>query len=604
MMEKKLSDLSILWRLIQQSRAFWPHLIFIFLIELLAAPLALLIPIPLKIAVDSAIGSQGLPVFIEALLQRTGLNPTTSILVLAAGLVIIIALLNQLQSFGKWLLQTYTGEKLLLDFRAELLRTAQRLSLSYHDMKGTTDSIYRIQYDAPAIQWILINGITPFIVAGLTLMGMIYITVRIDRTLALIALTVIPVLLLLVYSYRKRLRKQWKEVKKIESSALSVVQEVLSSLRIVKAFTQEEREEQRFIHCSQEGIWARLRVVLSESSFGLFVGLTMAAGTSAVLFVGAQHVRSGILTLGELLIVMTYLTQLYQPLKTIGRQVATLQGAMASAERTFGLLDKSPDVTEQPDALPLERAAGEITFSNVSFAYGTDHILRDISFHISAGACVGVAGKTGAGKTTLISLLTRFYDPAGGSILLDNVDIRKYKLKDLRNQFALVLQEPVLLSTSIAENISYGMPGAGREDIMRAAQLANASTFIERQRDRYDTLVGERGMRLSGGERQRIALARAFLKDAPVLLLDEPTSAVDINTEAAILEAMERLMKGRTTFMIAHRLSTLKNCDVLLMINDGSLVTVTSDVSNAIGSLYKLDENDLCTIDESSLTGD
>jgi ATP-binding cassette subfamily B protein len=323
-------------------------------------------------------------------------------------------------------------------------------------------------------------------------------------------------------------------------------------------------------------MWARIRYAMGEGIFGLLVGLTTAVGTAAVLFLGMRHVQAGVLTLGQLLLVLGYLSQLYAPLKTISKKVGDLEASLASAERAFALLDAAPDVAERPNARPLARARGAVAFRNVWFAYGTDQpVLHDISFEIAAGTRLGIAGTTGAGKTTLVSLLTRFYDPTAGQILLDGVDLRDYKLGDLRNQFAIVLQEPVLFSTSIAENIAYGRPDAGDDEIVAAARAANAHDFIMNLPQSYETLVGERGMRLSGGERQRISLARAFLKDAPILILDEPTSSVDVKTEAAIMEAMERLMQGRTTVMIAHRLSTLATCDTRLEIEHGRLVTIT-----------------------------
>jgi ATP-binding cassette subfamily B protein len=313
------------------------------------------------------------------------------------------------------------------------------------------------------------------------------------------------------------------------------------------------------------------------------LGLITAMGTAAVLLIGVLHVQWGILTLGGLLLVMGYLSQLYGPLSTISRKTASLQRHLASAERAFTLLDQAPDVAERPDAQPLARAEGSVTFRNVCFSYdGVQPVLRNISFDVPAGTRTGVAGRTGAGKTTLTSLLTRFYDPNGGQILVDGVDLRDYKVDDLRRQFAIVLQEPVLFSTSIAENIGYARPGASKDEIAQAARVANAHDFIVALPDGYDTNVGERGMRLSGGERQRIALARAFLKDAPILIMDEPTSSVDMKTEAGIMDAMERLMHGRTTFMIAHRLTTLENCDVLMVIDDGQLIDTTSNVQTAV----------------------
>jgi len=277
--------------------------------------------------------------------------------------------------------------------------------------------------------------------------------------------------------------------------------------------------------------------------------------------------------LGDLLLVMGYLAQLYGPLNTLSNSKASLQSSLASAERAFSILDEAPDVVERPGAQPLARAAGAVAFREVSFAYREDHpVLHEVSFEIDPGTRVGISGETGAGKTTLMSLLGRFYDPTTGEISLDGIDLRDYKLADLRSQFAIVLQEPVLFSTTISENISYARPGASEEEIIEAAKAANAHEFIVGLPHGYETEVGERGMSLSGGERQRIALARAFLRDAPVLILDEPTSSVDTKTEAVIMDAMERLMRGRTTFMIAHRLGTLANCDVRLEIEEGRVV--------------------------------
>jgi ATP-binding cassette, subfamily B, bacterial len=304
-----------------------------------------------------------------------------------------------------------------------------------------------------------------------------------------------------------------------------------------------------------------------------------AIGMGTVLYIGVHDIKAGTLTLGNLLLVMGYLGQLYSPMRTLGRKMASMQGYLVGAERAFALLDEVPDVVERPNAKPLTHTTGAMAFENVSFAYDGDQlpVLHDISFAVPAGACIGVVGTTGAGKTTLVNLLTRFYDPSRGRILLDGVDLRDYRLADLRNQFAIVLQEPVLFSSSIAENIAYARPDATGGEIVAAARAANAHEFISRLPDGYDTAVGERGMRLSGGERQRISIARAFLKDAPILILDEPTSSVDIKTEAAILEALDRLARGRTTFVITHRPSALKQCDIIVRMEQGRLVTITPE---------------------------
>jgi ATP-binding cassette subfamily B protein len=335
---------------------------------------------------------------------------------------------------------------------------------------------------------------------------------------------------------------------------------------------------------------ARLAAAVTESWYGLLVGVTTAIGTAAVLFIGGQAVRAGQLhpggiqplTVGDLLLVMSYLVQIYEPLKTIGKQLTGQQKSMVSVERAFALLDEAPGVAERPNARPIDRAAGEVVFDDVSFSYEADQpILAHVTFHVPPGSRVGVSGRTGAGKTTMINLLNRFYDPTAGSILLDGVDLRDCRLADLRRQFAVVLQEPVLFSTSIAENIAYARPGATESEIEDAARMADAHTFISRLTDGYQTKVGERGMRLSGGERQRISLARAFLRNAPILILDEPTSSIDVRTEATIMEAIERLMHGRTTFMIAHRLSTLSKCDIRIELDQNQPVQVLAVAADA-----------------------
>jgi ATP-binding cassette subfamily B protein len=576
-------DLALLRRLLGKIRPYWTKLAGILLLGLLSTPLALLTPLPLKLVVDNVIGSQPLPPLLVSLLPQTIATSNSAMIAFATGLIIAIALLSQLLELGSNFLSAYTAEKLVLDFQTQLFGHVQRLSLLYHDTRGTSDSTYRIQYDTSAIRYIAIDGIIPFITASFTLASMLYVTFRLDRQLALIALGVSPILFTIIFVYRRRLRYQSRRIKKFESATLSVVQEVLVGLRLVKAFGQEEREQERFAHRSGEGVQARLHLSLVEGGLGLLLGLTTATGTAAVLFIGIRNVQAGTLTLGELLLIMGYLTQLYGPLKVISKKVASLQSHFASAERAFALLDEVEDVVERPGARQLSRATGEVIFGEVCFAYEPDYpILHNISFEAPAGTRVGIAGVTGAGKTTLMSLLTRFYDPTSGQIVLDGVDLRDYKLADLRDQFAIVLQEPVLFSASIAENIAYGRLDASDEEITVAAKAANAHDFIISLPDGYETQVGERGMRLSGGERQRIALARAFLKDAPILILDEPTSSVDLKTESGILEAMERLMIGRTCFTIAHRLNTLRNCDLLLVLEHGQLIDVITNVSEAL----------------------
>jgi ATP-binding cassette, subfamily B, bacterial len=577
-----MADLKLYRRVIQQVGRHWKSILVLFLISLVATPIALLQPVPLKIAIDSVIGSTPPPGFLGPLLSDGTSRSDVALLFFAVALSVTIALLRELRNYGAWLVSTYTGQRMLIDFRAQLLRHAQRLSLVYHDSKGTADAIYRVQHDAPALTALALDSTIPVMTATATFGSMAYICLRLDWQLATIGIAVLPAFLAVSHLSRGRLRTQWKELKDLESSTLSVVQEVLGAARVVKAFGQEDREHSRYVRRSTEGMRKRLRLSLTESGFGILRRMLLAVATAAVLFVGVRHVQRGLLSLGDLLLMMTYLSQLYAPIKTLGTMSSSVQSHLASMERAFALLDQMPDVPEHPTAKALSRAAGGIAFRDVWFEYEPERpALRGVSFDIAPGTRLGIAGTTGAGKTTLINLLIRFFDPTGGEVLLDGISLRDYRLADLRNQFAIVLQDPLLFSTTIAENIAYGRPGAPDDQIVAAAKAANAHDFIMALPQQYETQVGERGLRLSGGERQRLSLARAFLKSAPILVLDEPTSAIDVRTEASIMEALQRLMSGRTTIMIAHRLSTLRNCDRLLVLEQGQVAAFTSDLAAA-----------------------
>lgn len=566
-------------RLLRFARPYWPHIGGLFAMSLIATPIALLTPLPIKIVVDNVIGGRPLPALLERIVSAIAPTslPWRANLMIAIVMLLLLAVLAQLQIMIAGVLATYTSEKLVLHFRTELFRNMQRLSLAYHDMKGSTDSLYRIQYDAMSIQFIAVDGTIPFVSAMITLVAMVYVIWRFDPTLAGVAILTMPFVVLVLRHFRPRLYEEWRRVKELESSAMSVIQEVLGAVRVVKAFGQEDREQTRFARHSGEGLVARIRVGYVEGMMSIWIALIMAVGTALVLFIGVTHVRTGSLTLGSLLLVMGYVATLYSPLETVSVKIGKLQSHIAGAERAFALLDHAPDVVERPGALALDRAGGKVGFENVSFSYDSGHpILLGVNAVVEPGQRIGIVGRTGAGKTTLANLLLRFYDPSSGRITLDGVDIRDYRVVDLRNQFSVVLQDAVLFSTSIEENISYARPDASEEEIIEAARAANAHDFIQALPNGYDTLVGERGFRLSGGERQRISLARAFLKNAPLLILDEPTSSVDSVTESGIMEAMQRLMHGRTTFLITHRQSTLDHTDTVLTLEDGVVMGLST----------------------------
>ena len=564
---------SVLIRTLGECRSCWPHLAGIGFLSLLSLPLTLLYPLPLKIVLDSVLGSLPLPAWTPWIWSLASLHRTA--LAFAIFLLVAVAVVVNLQGLLSWWLQTYTGEKLVWDFRAHLLNHVQRLPLVFHDHYGSTDSVYRIQHDAASIQYVTIQGLVPLLTSFFTLVGMILVTARMDRELALVALLITPVLFLLSLGCSRIVRRRSQMIKGLDSSAMAVIQEVIGSIRVVKAFGGEGREHARFVRRSGERMAEQVRLALRQALFNVLIGLTIAGGTASTLYIGVHHVRAGRLTVGSLIMIMAYVAQVYQPLQTLSTKSTELQTWLASLERAFSLLDQEPEIAEDHHAVPLVRAQGEFEFRHVSFHYeGSSRGLEQISFRIPAGARVGIVGTTGAGKTTLLNLLMRFYDPSEGVVLLDGMDIRKYRIRDLRRQFGVVLQEPVLFAASIAENIAYGKPDASDEEIITAAKNAASDDFIRSLPEGYETPAGERGARISGGERQRISLARAFLRDSPILILDEPTSSVDVHTEAAILEATERLMEGRTTFMIAHRLHTLKSCDLILVLEHGRLIEV------------------------------
>jgi len=580
------ADLRLCRRLFRQARPYRAHLAGLFLLELVATPLALLDPVPLKIAVDSAVGGRPLPGVLAAVLPAGAADSPGLVVAVAIALLLAVAVLAEIHSLAVSFVRWHVGERLVLDFQSELFRHCQRVSFAYHDEHGAFDATNRIDYDAPAIRYLILDGLIPFLTSVVMVVVMLDVTLRLDAELALVALSISPVFVIAARFYRRRLREQWSDLREIESGASAVVQEALSTLRIVKAFGQEQHEEARFVRESWGGIRARLGLLLTDSGFSAVISIATAIGTACVLGIGIAHVRAGTLTLGNLLIVLGYLATLYEPLQVIGRKAASVQSHLASADRALALLDQPPDVVERPDARAIRRATGNVVFDGVSFEYEKGQaVLQDVSFAVSSGSSVGIVGMSGTGKTTLAGLLMRFFDPTAGRILLDGLDLRDYRVADLRNQFALVPQDVALFSGTIAENIAYARRDALEADIVRAARAANAHEFITRLPEGYQTVVGERGMRLSGGERQRISIARAFLRDAPILLLDEPTSSVDVWTEAEILEGLDRLTRDRTTFFITHRLSSLKRCDVLLIVADGRPVTVTSDVAAALDAL-------------------
>lgn len=580
-----VSAWTIYRRLMIEARPQWPMIGALFLLYLSAIPLKLLTPLPTKIGIDSVIEGKPLPGPIETLTPAALTGGTGGLLALAAGLLLVITLLQYVHAMGVWLLHTWVGQRLLVAFRAKLFRHMQRLSLRYHADKGSGDAVYRVLQDAPSIQWIAIDGLIPFLTDLCMIAAMIAVIAALDYSIALVAVAVAPVLFVLARRSSRRLRDEWDQAKRVESHAINVVHETVGALQVVKAFGREDTQLDRFVDAAVEGSRKQMRVAWLKGSFDVAVGATIGLGSAATLYLGVRHVLDGTLSLGNLLVIITYLTQLFGPMERISKKVADLQSSVAGAQRAFELLDEAPDVPEKKHAASMPRAAGRVELRRVRFEYKPGvPVLDGVDLVIEPGERVGIVGRTGAGKSTFVGLLMRFYDATDGSVLVDGQDVRDVKVADLRNQFAIVLQEPVLFSTTVHQNIAYARPDADPEQVIAAAKAAHAHDFISEMPDGYDTQVGERGVLLSGGERQRIALARAFLKDAPILILDEPTSAVDNQTESLIMDALDRLMEGRTTLMIAHRTRTLTRCGRVLKVENGRIVDteLTPDILTSV----------------------
>lgn len=558
-------------RVLAYLRPYWKSAALSVAIIFLAGLVSLLAPWPIKVIVDNVLDQQPLSPLLQTLFGGFG-NDRVSLMIVVVLAGLGITLLGDL--FG--IIESYVNTKLELsmarDFRSDLFLHAQRLSLAYHDHRRSGMMIYAINFQADAVPGVImvVPGMAQ---SAITLVGMFWITFQMDRTLALLSLTVVPFLYYSVGFYVKHIQKRLMDVKMIEGETLSIIHEGMAMLRVIVAFGRELYEHGRFRTQSLQAVNARVKLTVRQTFFGLAVGMITALGTALVLGFGAYHAIQGKLSTGQLLVVLAYVASIYKPLETISHTVGSLQDQFANLRFAFQLLDTETDIQDAPGAVAIEKARGDLGFEDVSFSYeerpGT---LKNISFDAPAGTIVALVGPTGAGKTTLMSLIPRFYDPSHGRILLDGRDTKTLTLQSLRSQVSIVLQEPLLFSGSIAENIRYGRLDATLDEIVAAAKDANAHDFIERLPEKYNTQIGERGAQLSGGERQRIAVARAFLKDAPILILDEPTSSIDSRTESVILDALDRLMVGRTTFIVAHRLSTIRNAEKILVLNQGELV--------------------------------
>ena len=535
------------------------------------ALVGLLAPWPLQIVIDHVLAHKPLPPSLARALGPLAGSPT-SLIVAAVVAGFLIHFLGDALTVLDSFLNTTIEQNMVLDFRSDLFRHAQRLSLAFHDKTRAGGLIYAVNFQADAAARVVMT-VPPLAQSAITLVGMFWIVFRIDPWLSLLAMSVVPFLYYSVGYYITHVQARLMKVREMEGESLSIVHESMSMLRVIVAFGREDHEHRRFRDQGRRAVNERVKVTVRQTLFTLAVNTSTAVGTALVLGFGAYRALHGKITPGELLVVLAYIASVYRPLEAISTTVGQLQDMFVMLKIAFGLLDMVPEIKDAPGAVDVGRARGRVEFEGVNFSYGgRSDTLSDVSFEAEPGRVVAIVGPTGAGKSTLVSLIPRFYDPQSGRILLDRRDTRRIKLASLRAQVSVVLQEPLLFSGTIAENIRYGRLEAGHAEVVEAAKQANAHDFIERLPQKYETMIGERGVTLSGGERQRISVARAFLKDAPILILDEPTSSIDSRTEAVILDALDRLMEGRTTFMIAHRLSTVRKADLILVVDRGRIV--------------------------------
>ena len=556
------------WRV---SGYLWPHrgrILWGLGQVCLISAFELLKPWPIKLIIDSVLGGQPLPGGLGA-----GLSPGALLLAACVALVAIYAALGAFT-----VLANYTtisiGQRMVRDLRSDLYAHLHRLSMAFHSRAQAGDLLYRVTADTFALQSLTMNCLFPATAALILLAGMAVIMLQLDWELTLLALGVCPLLLLAIGRLNRRISDAAGEMRERESEVYGVVQRAMAAMRVIQAFTREDEEHRRFMTASERSLAAGLRLYTLQTFYSGVVNLVIALGTAAVVWMGARHVFEGTLTIGSLVVFISYLASLYGPINNMFHVYGLAQSARVGVQRVLDVLDVERDLPDNGHrTFPAEGARGLVEWEDVDFHYSRGvPVLRGVTLRVERGQRVAVVGPTGAGKSTLLSLLPRFYDPTRGRVLVDGVDAREYRLGSLRRQVAMVLQPPLLFPVSIRENIAFGRPDARLEEIVAAAKAARIHDMVARLPRGYDTAVGENSVTLSEGEKQRLTIARAILRDSPILILDEPTSALDPETEGVIMEALERLQAGRTTFIIAHRLSTVRSADLIVMIKDGQVV--------------------------------
>jgi ATP-binding cassette subfamily B protein len=530
-------------------------------------------PWPLKIVFDDILKPKDNSNWLNNLVHSIAGTDKLAILKFAAVAALIIAIVGAVCSYFEKSSTTTVGQWVMHDLRRTLYAHIQRLSLSFHDASQTGDLISRVTSDIDSVQSFVTPGLLSVLIDLLTLIGMIAIMFYMNWQFTLIALSIAPVLFLVVFRYTRLIRKSSREVRKKEGQIASTIQEVLSSIRVVKAFAREDYEQKRLEEESLESVEIALRARALKSRLAPLVEIIVGIGTSLVLWFGARLVLSGAMAAGSLIVFISYLGKMYKPMQDLSKMTDTYAKASVAYERIQEVLQSEREVKDLPGARRAPTLRGEIEFDHVTFGYEPARpILKDISFKIEAGTVAALVGPTGAGKSTIIGLIPRFYDPDSGIVKIDGRDVRQYRQKSIRDQVSFVLQETVLFHAPVWRNIAYGKPDASREEILLASQQANAHEFIEKMPEGYDTMIGERGVTLSGGQRQRIAIARAVIRNSPILILDEPSSGLDAASEQLVFEALDRLMEGKTSIVIAHRLATIQRANKIFVVNDGTIV--------------------------------
>ncbi len=532
----------------------------------------LLEPWPLKIVLDSVLHSKKSPDWLSRFVAAGFGQDSFAILKFTAFAVIVIAAIGAIGTYIEKQTITTVGQKVMHELRRTFYWHIQRLSMSYHDNKRTGEVISTVTNDIDSIQSAVSSGVLDALYYSLVLVGMIGVMLYLDWRFTLIALSVLPPLFLIVYTFTRRIKKASRALRKKEAEIVSTLQEVLSSIRIVKAFGREEYEQKRFEEESIESVDLALRARDIKAKLSPAVDLIVACGTALVLWFGARQVLNGTLTPGVLVVFFLYLGKMYKPMRELSKMSDTYSKALIGWERIRDFLAIDLQVRDLPGAGNAPGFKGDIELEHVNFGYLPNRIvLKDVCLKVKPGQVAAIVGATGSGKSTLISLIPRFYDPQAGTVKIDGVDIRKYKRKTVRQQISLVLQETLLFRAPIWQNIAYGRPEATHDEIVQAARLANADEFIERLPDGYNTMIGERGVTLSGGQRQRIAIARAIIRNSPILILDEPSTGLDAASEKLVLEGLGRLMAGKTTIMVAHRLATIEKADIIFVLDAGAI---------------------------------